>query len=299
MRIHPFEPTYLTGLRTLINLHLSSVVPGWSLPDEVVAAHLEHSYGEYVTDPWVIERTTLLATEGWRVLAAVHLLRYGDSEEVGEHFRGAGEIGWLLSVPERSDAASAVLSEAQEQLSAWNVSRELVSGGMLPVPVLVGVSDCWPHVASALEAAGYRASTEQREAIYGGTLSGVPGLNDPPLPELEIRRRVGEFGVQFSAVTESEEIGRLECSAALTEGGTLPAFDGWAELEELWVREDSRNCGVGTWLVGHAVSWLRLASCDRIAIAVTEEDEAAGAGRFYSRFGWGVFTREVRSWESN
>ncbi len=119
MRVHPFEPAYLPGLRTLINLHLSAVVPGWSLPDAAIATHLEHNYGEYVTDPWVIERTTLLATEGWRVLAAVHLLRYGDSEEVGEHFRRAGEFGWLLSVPERSEAAAVVLSEAREQLSSW------------------------------------------------------------------------------------------------------------------------------------------------------------------------------------
>lgn len=297
MRVHPFEPTYLPGLRTLINLHLSAVVPSWSLPDEAVAVHIDHNYREYVTDPWVIERTTLLATEGWRVLAAVHLLRYGDNEEVGEHFRGAGEVGWLLFVPERSDAAAAVLSEARERLSSWNISRELVGGGVLPVPTLAGVPDCWPHVASALEAAGYRASTEHREAIYGGALSGVPGPSDPPLPELEIRRSTGEFGVRFSAVAESEEIGRLECSVDLTEGGTLPAFGGWAELEELWVREDSRNRGVGAWLVGHAVSWLRLASCDRVVIAVAEEDEAAGAGRFYSRFGWEVFAREIRSWE--
>ncbi|MGI8865528.1 MAG: hypothetical protein ACR2G1_02210 [Rubrobacteraceae bacterium] len=72
MRVHHFEPTYLPGLRTLINLHLSAVVPGWSLPDEAVAVHIDHNYGEYVTDPWVIEHTTLLATEGWRVLAAIH-----------------------------------------------------------------------------------------------------------------------------------------------------------------------------------------------------------------------------------
>lgn len=98
-------------------------------------------------------------------------------------------------------------------------------------------------------------------------------------------------------MAESEEIGRLECSADLTEGGALPAFGGWAELEELWVLEDSRNRRVGTWLVGHAVSWLRLAGCDRVVIAVAEEDEVAGAGRFFSRFGWEVFAREIRSWE--
>ena len=118
MRVHPFESAYLPGLRTLINSHLSAVVPGWTLPDEAVGAHLVQNYGECVTDPWVIERSTLLATEGWRVLAAVHLLRYSDSEEVGEHFRGAGEIGWLFCVPGRSEAAAAVLYAAQEMFSS-------------------------------------------------------------------------------------------------------------------------------------------------------------------------------------
>ncbi|MGB3633288.1 MAG: GNAT family N-acetyltransferase [Rubrobacteraceae bacterium] len=297
MRVHPFESTYLPGLRELINHHLSAVVPGWALPDATVAAHLKQNHGEYVTDPWVIERITLLATEGWRVLAAVHLLRYGDGEEVGEHFRGAGEIGWLLSVPGRSEAAAAVLSVARERFASCDISRELVSGGVLPVPVLIGVPDCWPHIADALRAFGYRAEVENREAIYGGTLASVPEPGHPPLSDLKIHRSTGASGVRFSAVRRGEYIGRLECLTDLTDGGALPAFGGWSNLEELWVREDSRNRGVGGWLVEHAVSWLRLAGCDRIVIAVAEEDEEAGAGRFYSGFGWEVFAREVRSWE--
>ncbi len=298
MRVHSFEPNYLPGLRELVNHHLSAVVPGWTLPDEAVAAHLQRDYGEYVTDPWVIERATLLATEGWRVLAAAHLLRYGEGEEAGKDFRGAGEIGWLLSLPERPEAAAAVLSAARERLCSWGVSRELVSGGGLPVvPALVGVPDCWPHVAAALQEFGYTAGADHREAVYGGTLAIVPEPGDPPLPDLEIRRSVGEFGVRFSAVRRGEEIGRLECAADLTEGGALPALRGWADLEELWVRQDNRNGGVGSWLVEQAVSWLRLAGCDRVVIAVSEENEAAGAGRFYGRFGWEVLAREVRSWE--
>ena len=115
---------------------------------------------------------------------------------------------------------------------------------MLPVPALAGVPDCWPHVASALQAAGYRATGAGHcEAIYGGTLSGVSEPGDPRLPGIRVCRSVGEFGVRCSAVIEGEEIVRLECTADLTEGGALPAFGGWADLEELWVHEDSRNRG--------------------------------------------------------
>lgn len=299
VRVLPFEPNYLSGLRMLVNHHLSAVVPGWALPGGALAAHLEQDHGEPLTDPWVIERTTLLAVEGWAVPAAVHLLRYGDGEEVGEHFRGVGEIGWLLSLPERPEAAAVVLSEAREVLASWGVGREEVCSGGLPVPAFGGVPDCWPHVADALEAAGYEAGPEHREILYGGTLAQVLEPSASPLPGLEVLRSVGKFGVRFSVVSrhgKGEEIGRAECATDLTEGGALPAFAGWAELAELWVREESRSGGVGTWLIRHAVSWLRLAGCDRVVVSVDEKDEAAGAGRFYGRFGWSVLTREARSW---
>ena len=300
VRVQPYEPAYLPGLRALVNHHLSAVVPGWALTDGAVAAHLYSNHGEPVTDPWVIERTTLLATEGWGVIAASHLLRYGDGAEVGERFRGAGEIGWLLSVPESPEAAAAVLSAARDLLASWSVRREEVCSGGLPVPAFGGVPDCWPHVADALKAAGYGAGPEHREALYGGTLAGVPKPAASPLPGVEILRSAGRFGVRFSAVRggeRGEEVGHLECATDLTEGGTLPALRGWAELAELWVREESRDRGVGGWLVEHAVDWLRLAGCNRVVIPVDENDEAAGAGRFYSRFGWEVLAREIRSWK--
>lgn len=299
MRVQPFEPAYLPGLRALVNNHLQAVVPGWAMPDGAVAAHLNENYGEFVTDPWVTDRATLLVSEGWEVLAAAHLLRYGDGEGVGRHFRGAGEIAWLLCAPGRPEAASAVLSEARETLASWGVRREEVCSGGLPVPALGGVPDCWPHVAEALLAAGYTPGPEHREALYGGTLVGVREPGAPPLRGLELRRGAGRFGVRFSAVADGgEKLGHLECAADLTEGGHLPALGGWADLAELWVREGSRSRGVGGWLVEHAAGWLRMAGCDRVVVPVDGNDEAAGAGRFYRRFGWEVLARLARSWES-
>jgi GNAT superfamily N-acetyltransferase len=65
-------------------------------------------------------------------------------------------------------------------------------------------------------------------------------------------------------------------------------------VEERW-----RSRGVGTWLLRHGVAWLRLARCDRIALAVGADDEARGAGRFYRRFGWDALVRKTRSWTRN
>ena len=78
--------------------------------------------------------------------------------------------------------------------------------------------------------------------------------------------------------------------------GQLPALAGWAELSELETCEMMRNRGVGSWIVRHAVKWLRLAGCERIVMAVAGENERAGAGRFYNRFGWMPLVRERKHW---
>ncbi|MBA2510434.1 MAG: N-acetyltransferase, partial [Rubrobacteraceae bacterium] len=77
MRVRPYEHTHLPALLDLVNLHLTAVVPGWALPEAFLAEHLTRNTGEFVTDPWVVERATLCALEGHRMLAAAHLLRYG------------------------------------------------------------------------------------------------------------------------------------------------------------------------------------------------------------------------------
>jgi GNAT superfamily N-acetyltransferase len=296
VQIQPYNRDYLPQLLELVNLHLSTVVPGWGLTGEFLSASLRQDPSEPLTDPWVVERATLCAVGGGRVLAAAHLLRYGEGEEVGNALRGSGEINWVMFRPRSPEAATAVLAAARKHVSAWGARSEVMWGGGVYIPAFCGVPDCWPHVLSALEDAGYRPDAGRRETLYGGTLDGGPDPGDPPLAGLALKRTVGAFGTRFSASLDGEELGRCECVPDLTRGGALPALGGWAELGELWIREEWRNRRIGTWLVQQAVSWLRLAGCDRVVLSVAAEDEAAGADRFYRRFGWKVFTRETRSW---
>jgi GNAT superfamily N-acetyltransferase len=296
VHVRPFDQAYLPQLVELVNVHLAAVVPGWATTRSFLAETLEKNHTEYVTDPWVAERATLCATEGHRVLAAAHLLRYGTGPEINDSYRGTGEIDWFLSLPGRDDAASAVLAAARGLLATWEVRREWGWGGGVPAgPPLSGVPDSWPHVAAALGAAGYEIPTKShREVLYGGRLDSVPAPGEPPVAELEIQRTVGNNGTLFAAVLGAEELGRCEVRRDLTHGGSLPALQGWAELWEIQVREGWRDRGIGGWLLQHAASWLRLSGCDRVVLNVTEDDETAGAGRFYRRFGWGVFAREIK-----
>ena len=297
MRTQPYDQVHLPALSDLVNLHLAAVVPGWAIPTPFLAEHLERNPGEFVTDPWVVDRSTLCVTEGHRMLAAAHLLRYGEGPEVAENLRGVGEISWLVFLRDRDDAAAELLSRNQEDLAGWPVTRLRARAAGFPKMPLPGIPEAWPHVAAALAAAGYQPPhTGHREALYGGPLDGDGPLEKPPVPGMTVRRSVGRFGARFSAMLGGEELGRCECLTDLDRGGRLPALRGWAEFSEVHVAEGWRNRRIGSWLVGTAAGWLRLCRRDRVVLAVNEDDEAAGAGRFYRRFGWDVLAREISPW---
>jgi GNAT superfamily N-acetyltransferase len=111
-----------------------------------------------------------------------------------------------------------------------------------------------------------------------------------------MRRVVGETTVRFAGVLDDREVGVCECDLDLTLGGARSGLWGWVELASLQVEADWRGQGIGTWLVGHAVAWLRLGRCERIVLSTAIDDEVAGSGRFYRRLGWVVLTRLERAW---
>jgi GNAT superfamily N-acetyltransferase len=296
MQIEPFHDRHLIQLQALINAHLSAVVPGWALPSAFIADRLRRDPHQYGIDPWVTERTTLCALERQRVGAAAHLLRYGADPQVGEYYRGAADIAWFVFWPEHVAAALALLSAVHSHLASWHATRAYAWDSGLPVPLLVGVPDVWPHIADALASMGYQPFPDRTEALYGGRLDGVPAPSAPPIAGLALRRTVESLGACFSAIVEGQKVGHCDCDPDLTLGGELPALRGWAELFEIEVEAHWRNRGIGTWLVQYAAAWLRLSGCDRIVLAVASEDEAAGAGRFYRRFGWETLVREQPGW---
>ena len=62
-------------LTQLINAHAEAVVPGTGASVSTVLGALERQPAEFITDPWVAERLTLVAVQRERVAAAAHLLR--------------------------------------------------------------------------------------------------------------------------------------------------------------------------------------------------------------------------------
>jgi hypothetical protein len=69
-QIELFQPAHLPQMQTLVNAHLSTLAPGWALPEQFLASRLQRDPGEFVVDPWVTARVTLCAIERQRVVAA-------------------------------------------------------------------------------------------------------------------------------------------------------------------------------------------------------------------------------------
>jgi GNAT superfamily N-acetyltransferase len=229
---------------------------------------------------------------GYQILAAVHLLRYCGDPDVNELYRGIGEIGWFLFAPGNDDAAAAKLGAARERLAACGVRRESGWGHGLPAGPIWGVPDCWPHICAALAVAGYRPDpAAHREVLDGGWLMGTPVPGMAPLTSLTLQRAQGPAGTRFAALHDGQKVGYCECVPGLQRGGAWPGQSGWGEVWELRVQEGWRRQGIGSWLARHAVAWLQLAGCDRVVISMTEDDESAGAGRSFQRFGWEAVSR--------
>jgi GNAT superfamily N-acetyltransferase len=295
--IEQFQLNHLPQVQVLVNTHMSALVPGWALPEAFIASHLQRDPGEYVVDPWVMARMTLCALERQRVVAVAHLLRYGSGVEVSPAYHNIGELAWFVAWPDAAEQAAALLQAAGDQFDRWGVDAAWALETSLPAGPFAGLPDAWPHVAAALAGAGYRRNPllGRDEALFGGSIE-QSGLVTPPISDLSIRRTSGRFGTRFSASLDRQIVGDCECISDLTAGGAQPALRGWGELAELEVREPWRNRGIGTWLVQHAAAWLRLGGCNRIVLSVADEDAAAGAARFYRRFGWESLVRFQRGW---
>ena len=71
----------------LVNAHIAAVLPGVAVPTAALLGQLEREPGEYIVDPWVVERQALVAVQRERVVAAASLKRYGnDAARITESY---------------------------------------------------------------------------------------------------------------------------------------------------------------------------------------------------------------------
>jgi GNAT superfamily N-acetyltransferase len=271
IEVRPFHRRDRQQLTDLVNAHAQAVVPGLGVSVSALLSELERQPGEFIVDPWVSERVTLVAEQRDRVTAAAHVLRYYADERAGQAYRGAGVIRWLLFWPQApalnrywpdaTGAAEALIAACIRQLEDWGVASQGAEGE-LPVPGVYGVPDQWPHIRGLYERAGF-AHTGHTEVVYLARVRDLPHPAGPPLVGLSVRRSVGINGTRLSAVLGEEVIGYIEVEV-FEEGERLSRRGGWADVGNLHVTGPHRRQGVATWLIGQAACWLQLAQAERL-----------------------------------
>ena len=134
VQVRPFRRGDRDQLTDLVNAHAGAVVPGMSVSVNTVLGSLERQPGEFIVDPWVSERVTLVAEQRSRVAAAAHLLRYYPDDRAGPGYRDTGEIRWLLywplapagnpCWPDVTGAAEALIAACIEVFGRWGVTGQ-------------------------------------------------------------------------------------------------------------------------------------------------------------------------------
>jgi len=292
IEIRPFRRADREQLTALINAHVGAVLPGVSVSVNTVLSQFEREPDETVVDPWVEHRQVLVAVQRDAVVAGALLLRYADEPRVGESFRNAGEIRWMVARPDRAAASDALLQACLEAMSHWRVGRQYADG-TLPALATYGVPACWPHIRQAYIRAGFTPGG-QTEIVLVATVDDLPQPHACPVGGVTLVRSVGECGTRLSAQRDARTIGFIEVETDVTSGGVRSRLAGWADVGNLHVVEELRRHGVGTWLLSQAAVWLRLGHVDRlIAYAAPDEvDELA----FLAASGFRELTRTERIW---
>ena len=298
VQVRPFRRPDREQLTALVNAHVQAVVPSVSVSVNTVMSQLERDPGEFIVDPWVAERATLVASQRRRVVAAAHLLRYGAGEDVGEAYRGTAEINWLLFWPQANHwpdsekAAGSLMDACLAQLRSWGAGHWHADGA-LPAPGVYGVPRQWPHVRELYERSGF-VHDGLVEIILLARVDELPEPSRPPLDGLRLERSVGEAGTRLASFAGDELVGFIEVDTNLAEGGRLAHLGGWADIGNLHVAEPHRRRGVATWLVGQAADWLRLARVERLLEYAWPEEHDLLA--LLHRLGFRELTRTARGW---
>ncbi|MFG2129420.1 N-acetyltransferase [Streptomyces sp. NPDC048751] len=295
--VRPFRRDDRDQLTELVNLHVAAVVPGVSVSVNTVLSDLERQPDEFIVDPWVSERATLVAEQRGQVVAAAHLLRYRADGDVGANFRDAGAVDWFVYRPPASfwpdseQAADLLMSACLARLARWRV-RVRYADGALPAPGVYGLPRPWPHIRALYERAGFR-HTGDTEVLLIARVADLPVPE--PRPGVTVERTLGECGTRFTAYHGGRAVGFVEVDTALARPERRTRADGLADLGNLHVDPAHPGRDWERHLLSHAADWLRLCAADRL-LAYESAADVPAIDRL-TGVGFRELTRTDRGWE--
>lgn len=297
--VRPFRRDDRDQLTDLVNAHVAAVVPGVSVSVNTVLDCLTRRPAEFVTDPWVVERVTLVAEHHRCVVAAAHLLRYRDDAEVGADYRDASVVDWFVCRPAGSlrpdaeRAADLLMQACLAQSARWGV-RTRYADGALPAPGVYGLPRPWPHVRAVFERAGFH-HTGDTEAVLIAEVADLRRAPADPSARFVVRRSVGECGTRLTARDGDRELGFIEVDTMLDRPERRARGGGLADIGNLHVASDADADDLTAHLLAHAAEWLHLAGTDRVLDYESAADTTSIAR--LTAAGFRELARTDRGWE--
>jgi hypothetical protein len=279
-------------LTWLVNLHVSTVLPGVALSTNVVLSQLEREPQETIVDPWVVERRCLVAERDRAVVGAALLLRYSDDDTVGEAFRGAAEIRWLIGSPNAMEACRSLLEKAIALMIGWRPSH-IYGDGSLPAPGCYGIPDSWPHVRALLVDAGFKGPARS-EVVLAAECRGLTGRQ---LEGAHVRRSVGDLAARLELIRDDASLGFIEVGdidQALTRSTTTLS---WTDVGNLSTTEPEMLAEVMPALLSAAAEWLLLGGVNRLIDYYADDDDPPGYLEILERCGFIRLSTNERGWE--
>ena len=272
--VREFRRSDRDQLAALVNAHIAAVLPGGSVSVQTLLSHLEDEPQEYVVNPWVAERVTLVAEQRSRLVAAAHLVRYRDDADVGPSYRNLGEIRFLIFwppsplFPRNQDAARHLLARCAERLHGWRVSR-VTADGSLPAPAVYGVPDQWPHVRTLYRDHGF-VEPARTEIVLVARVADLHA----PTGGITAARSVGVNGTRIDAMVDGSSLGFIEVDTTLDGGPRTSRLGSWADIGNLHVGPTDRRDELTRWLLGRAADWLTLGGTTHLLAYAGEDSDA-------------------------
>lgn len=293
--IRPFARHDRDQLTDLVNAHIKAIIPGCSIPVSALLSQMERDPGEYIVDPWVIERETWVAIEADRLVAAVHLHRFGNDPSVGPALRNCAEVNWLVCWPANLDTGRELMRVAVQRLDAWAPTSTHLDIS-LPAPLAYGIHDAWPHLATLARDAGFSDAEGRTEIQFVIDVDQIGPPAEAPIEGVVVRRRLHVFGAAFTAMLDGREIGLLEIDDDFTRHGSMLRNDGWADISNMQVAEECRRRGIATWLLGHAAAWLRMGGARNLISYVGDDEVESPLHAWNVASGFTELNRTRRGW---
>lgn len=290
MEIVEYSPSLLPELTQLINQHICSIPPGWTLSEAQVVSVLTDAepfwtlhYPEDEPSPTYI----ICVLDGGHLAAACQWECWSPPNDAG--LKSATLI-WIASHPRNADAVDALLGAIIHEANALDCSRIMTSRFGYGVGWL-GVATEWTHLAEGFLRAGFAVS--DKWIIMTASINQPLQQPRPNSDSVTLNWDVNESSLEWNveAYVDGALAGECQAWAIPTYFEGCKDFSAWVTVEWLGVEEPYQRRGIGRLLMQEQMSFHAQRGVKNV-IVWTETDNIA-AQKFNETLG---FTYGPQCW---